>query len=59
MSVLVLWAGYLAIGAFLVARENNTNPWRGVIVLASMALFLGFWLLALWSQKRRGGRTRP
>ncbi len=54
MVALVLWAGYVAVGAYWY----NMNPWRGVIVLATMAVFLGFWLLALWTQSRRG-RTKP
>jgi drug/metabolite transporter (DMT)-like permease len=59
MLALLAWAGYIAAGSYWVARENNSNPWRGVIVLLSMAVFLGFWLLALWVQSRRGPRSRP
>jgi hypothetical protein len=46
MGGLVVWAIFLAIGAY----RYNFNPWRGVLVLGSMALFLSFWLLMLRSQ---------
>ena len=52
MLALVLWGAYVAVGAYLY----NMNPWRGVIVLVSVALFLGLWMLALWSRSRRAGR---
>jgi hypothetical protein len=52
MLALVLWGAYVAVGAYLY----NRNPWRGVIVLVSVALFLGLWMLALWSRSRRAGR---
>jgi len=48
MGLLVVWAVYVAIGAYLY----NFNPWRAVIVLASMGVFLGIWLLLLWTQSR-------
>jgi hypothetical protein len=46
---LVLWGAYVAIGAFLY----NRNPWRPLIIMASVGLFLGIWLLLLWSRSRR------
>jgi len=52
MGGLVLWGGYVAVGAYLY----NYNPWRGVIVMACVGVFLGFWLLLLWN---RGRRQRP
>ena len=48
MGGMVLWGAYVAIGAYLY----NYDPWRGVIVMASVGLFLGFWLLLLWNQSR-------
>ena len=52
MVGLVLWAAYVAVGAYLY----NFNPWRAVIVLGCMGVFLGFWLLMLWGQSRRSRR---
>jgi hypothetical protein len=52
MGALVLWAAYLAIGAY----RYNLNPWRGVLVAGSMAVFLGFWLLMLWTQRPKTPR---
>lgn len=52
MGALVVWATYLAIGAY----RYNFNPWRAVLVLGSMGVFLGFWLLMLWSQGRKAGK---
>jgi hypothetical protein len=52
MGGLTLWAIYLAIGAY----RYNLNPWRGIIVLASMGIFLGGWLLLLWGQSRQKTR---
>ncbi len=43
-----MWGAYVALGAYLY----NYNPWRGVIVMACVGLFLGFWLLLLWNQSR-------
>jgi hypothetical protein len=52
MLSLLLWGAYVAVGAYLY----NMNPWRGLIVLAAVGLFLGLWMLALWSRGRRVGR---
>src|SRR5262245_13408018 len=52
MGALVLWGTYLAIGAYLY----NLNPWRPVIVLGCVSLFLGFWL---WLLRVRGRAARP
>ena len=48
MGGLVVWAVYVAIGAYLY----NLNPWRAVIVLGCMGAFVGIWLLLLATQKR-------
>ncbi|MEX2114058.1 MAG: hypothetical protein WD845_12780 [Pirellulales bacterium] len=52
MGGLVVWSIYVAIGAYLY----NYNPWRVVVIMACTALFLGFWLLALWNRNRRARR---
>jgi drug/metabolite transporter (DMT)-like permease len=52
MGGLAVWALYIAIGSYLY----NFNPWRAVLVLGCMGVFLGFWLLLLWSQ---GGKKQP
>jgi hypothetical protein len=49
MVGLTVWAVYIAVGAYWY----NLNPWRGVIVLACMGLFLGSWLALLWNQSRK------
>jgi membrane protease YdiL (CAAX protease family) len=49
MGGMLVWGAYVALGAYLY----NYNPWRGVIVMACVGLFLGFWLLLLWNQSRR------
>jgi hypothetical protein len=43
---LVVWALYVAIGAFLY----DFDPWRAIIVLFCMGTFVGIWLLLLWSR---------
>jgi hypothetical protein len=48
MGGLVVWAVYMAIGAYWY----NLNPWRAVVVLVCMGMFLGVWLLLLWTQSR-------
>jgi hypothetical protein len=48
MGGMVVWGAYVALGAYLY----NYNPWRGLIVMACVGLFLGFWLLMLWLQGR-------
>ena len=52
MGALVVWAIYLAVGAFLY----DFNILRAIIVLACMAAFVGFWLLMLWTQGPRPKR---
>ena len=48
MGGMIVWGAYIAVGAYLY----NKDPWRGVIVMACVGLFLGFWLLLLWNQSR-------
>ena len=40
---LLAWAIFHAVGAYLF----NYNPWRGVVVLACFAIFIGGWMLLL------------
>jgi hypothetical protein len=49
MGALAVWGLYIAIGAYLY----NRNPWRPLVVLASVGIFLGVWMLLLWGQSRR------
>ena len=49
MAALLVWATYLAIGAYYY----NLNPWRPVLVLGCMVVFVGWWLLLLWARSRR------
>ena len=46
MGGLVVWAIYLAVGAYLY----NFDIVRALFVLGCMAAFLGFWALMLWTQ---------
>ena len=48
MGGMLASGAYVAIGAYLY----NHDPWRGVIVMVCVGLFLGCWLLLLWSQSR-------
>jgi hypothetical protein len=43
-----LWGIYHAVGAYLL----NFNPWRGLMVLACVGAFLGFWALLLFRRSR-------
>ena len=52
MVGLLVWAAYVAVGTYLY----YLNPWRAVVVLGSMAVFLGCWILLLWAQSRRKRR---
>lgn len=47
-----LWGLFHAVGAYSL----NHNPWRGVVVVAAVALFLGFWWAMLASAARRKAR---
>jgi hypothetical protein len=51
-AALAVWAAYHAVGAY----RFNHNPWRAVMVLASMGIFLGTWWLLLRSRARAGRR---
>ena len=49
MAALVVWGLFHAIGAWTL----NHDARRPLIVLASVALFLGFWLALLAARRRR------
>jgi cytochrome c biogenesis factor len=48
MLLVLAWGVWQAVGAV----RFNGNPWRGVVVLASFAVFLGGWLLLLAQRHR-------
>ena len=52
-AAVIAWAGYLALGAY----RYNHDPRRGLIVLGSFAVFLGFWALMLALRARRVRRA--
>jgi hypothetical protein len=45
MVAVLIWGGYLAVGAFLA--PGNHAIWRGFIVFGCTLTFLGFWAVAL------------
>ena len=51
MVALLVWGGYLAIGA--VQSGGNHRSLRGLIVFGCVLAFLGFWLAALAVRQRR------
>jgi hypothetical protein len=51
MVALLVWGGYLAIGA--VRFGGSLAAWRGFIVFACTLGFLGLWWLALTYRQRR------
>jgi hypothetical protein len=51
MVALLVWGGYLAIGA--VRAPGNHATWRGMIVFGCTLAFLGFWMAALAMRRRR------
>jgi membrane protease YdiL (CAAX protease family) len=55
---LVVWAGLFALGAYLElgADRPRYDIRKPLVVLATMALFLGAWGLLLWKRARRSGR---
>jgi len=56
MVALLVWGGYLAIGA---VRAGGPRPaLRGLVVLGCSLFFLGFWLIALAVRQRRLNRQR-
>jgi hypothetical protein len=57
MVALLVWGGYLAIGA--VRAPGNLQTLRGLIVFACTLGFLGFWWLALMLRARRVSGTKP
>jgi hypothetical protein len=46
---IVAWGIFHAVGAW----QFNHNPLRGVVVLACVAAFLGFWMTMLAVRQRR------
>ncbi|HEX3726950.1 MAG TPA: hypothetical protein VHV08_11935 [Pirellulales bacterium] len=53
MGALALWALFVATGVYLY----NFKIWAAVIVTACMAVFLGSWLLLLWTHRMRTPRN--
>ena len=51
MVALLVWGGYLAIGA--VRSPGNHATWRGLIVFGCTIAFLGFWAGALAVRRHR------
>jgi protein-S-isoprenylcysteine O-methyltransferase Ste14 len=56
MVALLVWGGYLAIGA--VQAGGPRPALRGLVVLGCSLFFLAFWLLALAVRQRRLNRER-
>lgn len=54
MVALLVWGGYLAIGA--VRAGGNHPALRGLIVLACSLFFIAFWWIALTVRQRRLSR---
>ena len=51
MAALLLWGGYLAIGA--IRAPGNHATWRGLIVFGCTLAFLGVWACALAVRRAR------
>lgn len=49
MVAVLAWGVFHACGAL----RYNGNPWRGIVVLACFAAFVGSWLLLLGARRRR------
>ena len=49
MLALVAWGVFHAVGAWRL----NYDPRRAAVVLACTAVFIGFWLVMLWTQRKR------
>jgi hypothetical protein len=56
MVALLVWGGYLAIGA--VQAGGPRPALRGLVVFGCSLFFLGFWLVALAVRQRRLDRER-
>jgi len=52
---LILWAALFAAGSYLeVSADNPRHDLRKpLVILASMATFLGLWAVAIWLRSRR------
>ena len=56
IAALAAWGLYHAVGAFLFNHDLR----RGLVVLGSMSVFLGCWMLLLRYRKKKGrGQTEP
>ena len=58
MLAVGVWGLLLALGAFLFGPDPQTgaitlaiNPWRGLIVLSCVGIFLGGWALLLLTRR--------
>lgn len=65
MVALAAWGAVLSLGACLFGVDPETrgigfspNPWRGLIVLACAAAFLGFWNLLLFRRSTSSKGTK-
>jgi hypothetical protein len=65
MVGLAIWGCLLALGALLFGFDPQTggislsiSPTRGLIVLACVAGFLGFWSLLLLGRRRASARKK-
>jgi VIT1/CCC1 family predicted Fe2+/Mn2+ transporter len=52
MGGVLIWGSIHAVGAYMY----NHDVWRAVVVMASVLLFLGFWLAMLSARARRIAR---
>jgi hypothetical protein len=50
MAALLIWGGYLAIGA--IRAPGSYAVWRGLIVFGCTLMFLAVWAVALAMRKR-------
>lgn len=55
VAALVGWGLYHAVGAYRLNHDLR----RSLVVIGSMALFLGLWLVLLASRRRRLERRHP
>lgn len=54
MLAVLTWGAFHAVGAY----RFNHNPWRGVVVMACVLGFLGFWAAMLQARKSRLARRK-
>lgn len=54
MVAVLVWGGYLAVGAFINGEQATYRPALKALILAgSFLLFLGFWAVMLYARRRR------